>query len=420
MSPSSARGRVWLHLAVIALLAVIAYAPTLSIPLLEDDYGNIGFAIDHGSLSALPSLLGETVFRVRATSYWFLFGLWRTFGLSAVAMHSACLLLHIANCWLIYAIWKDRPRVALFAAAFFAIQEGHQEAVMWVSACNELLMFFFGAASLLLWLRAGDRFAWRLGSAVLFGLALLSKESAAIWLPLFLLAAIAEWRPGLVRLLPHAALAAAAIVLVFATRSYSFRFSDGSFSVHAPFWITWPRSFARLMWPWGWLSLAALAWARDRKMQWAALPALAWMGIALAPYSFLTYSTQIPSRQTYVASAGLAMLVGLALATLRQASPERRRLAAAAAAAILLVNIGYLWTRKRSQFVQRAQPTEQLIRLARATNGPIYIRCFPRNQYIAEEAVRIGAGRPAGTVVWTARDAADRGAAATFCYQDPR
>ena len=38
--------------------------------------------------------------------------------------------------------------------------------------------------------------------------------------------------------------------------------------------------------------------------------ALVWMGLALVPYSFLTYSTQIPSRQTYLASAGLALLAG--------------------------------------------------------------------------------------------------------------
>jgi hypothetical protein len=104
--------------------------------------------------------------------------------------------------------------------------------------------------------------------------------------------------------------------------------------------------------------------------------------------------------------------VGLALAVLRESSLERRRVAVAAAAAILLVNVGYLWTKKRTQFFQRAEPTEQLIRFARQTPGPIFVRCFPRNPFIAEEAVRIGADRPAGTVIWSPQQGA-----ATFCYQ---
>jgi hypothetical protein len=415
MTPASASGRTYQHLAIIALLALIAYAPTLSIPLLEDDYAHIGFAIDHGSLAGVPSLFAHAILRVRATSYWFLFALWQVLGQEPLAIHAACLLVHIANCCLIYGILQARPRVAFFAAALFAVQEGHQEAVMWVSACSELLMFLFAAASLLLWLRAERRFAWEAGSAGLFALALVSKESAPIWLPLFLLAGIAEWRRNLLRLLPHAAFAAATVGLIFATRSYSFRFSDGSFSLHAPFWLTWPRSFARLLWPWGWLALGALAWMRDRKAQGTALVALAWIGIALVPYSFLTYSTQIPSRQSYVASAGLALLVGIALAALGQSSVERRRVAVAAATAILLVNLGYLWTKKRAQFLQRAEPTEQLIRFARQTPGPIYVRCFPRNPFIAEEAVRIGADRPAGTVIWSPQPGA-----ATFCYTDAR
>lgn len=403
-------------LGIIALLALLAYAPALSLPFIEDDYGNIGFAIDHGSPANLPALFHEPVFRVRATSYWLMDGLWKGFGLSPAPFHAASLLLHILNCWLLYAVvrqalaspaWDRGAPVAFFAAAFFAVHEGHQEAVMWFSACNELLQFLFGAAALLLWLRGRA-----LASAACFALALLSKESAVIWLPLFALAA-PDGRRALPRLLPHAVLAALAVAAVWATRAYSFRFSDGSFSLHAPFWLTWPRSFARLLWPWGWLALGALAWFREGK-RWQR--ALAWIGIALAPYSFLTYSTQIPSRQTYLAGAGLALLVGLAMANLR----PHPRLLAAAAAVILVTNVAYLWTKKRAQFVERAQPTEQLIRLARQTQGPIWIQCFPRNPYIAEEAVRIGAARPPGTLVWSAGDARARGAAATFCYRGSR
>jgi len=172
------------------------------------------------------------------------------------------------------------------------------------------------------------------------------------------------------------------------------------------------------------------------------------MGLALIPYSFLTYSTQIPSRQTYLASAGLAFLVGLALARLSwwggrpwtrflpgtslPQQPTRAsaadhgvrptfsggaRLAAATAVIVILVNAGYLWTRKRAQFLERAAPTEQLIALARRTTGPIWVHCFPRNSYIAQTAVELGAGRPPSILVWSEAEAA-LVHATEFCYRE--
>jgi hypothetical protein len=87
------------------------------------------------------------------------------------------------------------------------------------------------------------------------------------------------------------------------------------------------------------------------------------------------------------------------------------------AAIALLANVGYLWTRKREQFLKRAEPTEQLIALARRTPGPIWVRCFPRNRYIAETAVQLGAGRPPSTLVWSEAEAV-RLQAAEFCYRE--
>jgi len=421
------RRPVGLDLAILALLALLAYAPALSLPLMEDDFPNLSYAVAHGSPAAASALFHDPIFRVRATSAWLMYGLWKAFGLVPAAFHSASLLLHVANCWLLYGIVRSLTlakarvvaaplgsRLPFFAASFFAVYEGHQEAVMWFSAMNELLLFFFGAVSLLLWLRAGGRIWMELARLLAFALALVSKESAVIWLPLFLVA-----RPrSAVRLAPHAVLAASAIAAVWSTRAFSFRFSDGSFSLAAPFWITWPRGCARVLWPWGWLALAAIAGFRHVRLWRPAAAALAWMGIALVPYSFLTYSTQIPSRQTYLASAGLALLAGLALAHLSALPDIGRKLPAAAAASILLVNVGYLWTKKRAQFLERAQPTEQLIRLARQTAGPIWVECFPRNRYIAEEAVRMGAGKSPNILVWSEAEAAQRGAA-PFCYGTP-
>jgi hypothetical protein len=419
---------------VLALLCLAAYAPLLSIPLIEDDYGNLAQAQVYGPLSGFPALMHDPVFRLRTTSYWAMWLLWQLFHLTAWGYHAASLLLHIANTILLYALLAAWPRTrpaAFWAAGFFAVQEGHQEAVMWFSAINELLMFLFGAAALVCWvgiqepkdaptarppaLPGAARIA---ASAALFGLALLSKESAVVLLPLFLLTRsdrAGSSLPHQVReLLPHLILAALAVGSVAVSRASSFRFSDGSFSLAAPFWITWPRAMARLLWPWGWLAGAVLWRGRNRSLTVAALSrGLIWIGVALLPYSFLTYSTQIPSRQTYLASAGLAILVGMALARL-----QGRKALAALVIVILAVNLGYLWTRKRRQFLERAAPTEQLIRLARETSGPIWMRCFPRNRYIAETAVLLGAGREPSTLIWDEAEAARRGTAAEFCYRE--
>lgn len=431
------RRQLGLAIALIGLLCFLAYAPALSIPLMEDDYGNLSMAQVNGSPASIAGLFHDPIFRVRATSYWLMFGLWKAFGLWSAPYHVASLILHFLNCCLVYGVVRLRSLTAaapgrdstpFWAAAFFAVHEGHQEAIMWFSACNELLLFFFGAGSLLCWLLAGRegtprarRLGFEVAGVTAFGLALVSKESAVIWLPLFLVAAAgkSDWRRSAARLMPYVALALVAVASVWMTRAYSFRFSDGSFSLAAPFWITWPRGLARLLWVWGWLALAGIAWWRESDLWKQAGAALAWMGIGLAPYSFLTYSTQIPSRQTYVASAGLAVLFGLAMARLTLEPGAARKLAAAAAVAMVVSNVGYLWTKKRAQFLERAEPTEQLIRLARRTPGPIWVQCFPRNRYIAEEAVRVGAGRSPAILVWSQAEAAERKATAAFCSHEP-
>ena len=209
---------------------------------------------------------------------------------------------------------------------------------MWFSAINELLMFFFGMASC----GAGEAppmapgppggknsRAWRCSRSPCFPRSRPSSccRSSCWW-----------WSPRsgahrLPRLAPHLVLVLLCLASMAQSRSNSFRFTDGSFSLHAPFWLTWPHSFARLLWIWGWPAAArplrSSAMHDSGEPRW---PALAWIGIALVPYSFLTYSTQIPSRQVYLASAGLALLVGLALARYEGRRLRRRAVRRNAAA----------------------------------------------------------------------------------------
>jgi hypothetical protein len=382
----------------------VAYGRSLNIPLIADDFPNIAQALTWGAPEGLGTLLSDAQFRLRATSYWTMFGLWQAGELTAWVYHAASLLVHIVNAWLVFAVastWERTRAAAPWAAFFFAIHEGHQEAVMWFSAVNELLMFCFGVSALWCWLRRREAI-----SVVLFALALASKESAIVLLPLFVLCDPGRWK----RLAPHAVLAALAVASIAQSHANSFRFSDGSFSLSAPFWLTWPRSLARLLWLWGWVAGVAIWFTRNAEVRGVAVRCVVWMGVALVPYSFLTYSTQIPSRQTYLASAGLALLVGLAAARL-----EWGRWAAVAAAVLLLHNVGYLWTKKHEQFLERAAPTAQLISFAERTRGPIWVRCFPLPRIVADEAVRLGAGRAIGTLVWAPQQGASE-----FCYEGKR
>jgi hypothetical protein len=320
----------------------------------------------------------------------------------------------VLHTWLVYALGAWRPvgyRVSAWAALFFAIYEGHQEAVMWFSACNELLQFLFGVGAVVCWLhfleQGRRRWWWYGGMLAGLGMALISKESAGVIAVLLVVTSIREkisWQAKAPALL----LAVACALSVYLARGNSFRFQDGSFSLHAPFWWIWPANFARLFWFWGLLAVAA-AWMRHRAVVWRGL---LWAGISLLPYSFLTYSARIPSRQVYLASAGVALIVGAGMAALAE---RRRNVAAVVCALMVIHNIGYLWTRKRAQFLERAEPTEEIIALARRTPGPIYIQCFPRPGLIAQEAVHLGAGKPLRDVIWNEAEARERGAV-TFCY----
>jgi hypothetical protein len=220
------------------------------------------------------------------------------------------------------------------------------------------------------------------------------------------------WRK-LTFLIPIAAMAALCAWSIFYARSTSFRFRDGSFSLHAPFWLTWPNNYARLFWIWGLISLTAVLVRKPAGYRTVLAIGASWAGIALLPYSFLTYSNRIPSRQTYLSSVGIAIIVGFALLALYDRYwSTRPALVMAVCALIFVQNVTYLWTKKRAQFLARAAPTERLIALARSNPGPIYVRCFPRPRLVADSAVLLMAKEQ---LIWDAEEARQRGKI-TFCY----
>ncbi len=199
-------------LAALALLAIVAYLPTLRQPLLEDDYPNIAEAHALGL-----HILTDPIFGLRSTSFLLLDGMYRLFGIAAAPYYCVVIALHVLNTWLVFGLgyWnRIGYRVAAWAAAFFAVYEGHQEAIMWVSAVSELLLFLFGVGAMLLWLRFLYQRRWISYAAALlaFAAALYSKESAYVVVPLLALPLLFDraLRRSALWLLPFALLAALA------------------------------------------------------------------------------------------------------------------------------------------------------------------------------------------------------------------
>src|SRR5689334_6688632 len=313
------------NLTLLALLAIVTYLPTLMQPFISDDFTNIVFSRRYGGFSSWDTVMADPVSRVRMT-YWVLtYWIDRIFGLRPAAFYAVTILLHVLNTWLVVALGSWRligRRVALVAAGFFTVFEGHQEAVMWYSAANELLQFFFGLLCVLSWVKfiqaPNVRWKWLGITIVCFLCALATKETAVIIVPLLALVWFSdkEARGRSLALLPFLIGGIIYVWAIYGTRSYSFRFHDGSFSLHAPVWITLPHTFGRLLWPWGILSLIAIGVWRAREWQRLIVFGAAWAAISLLPYSFLTYMTQAPSRQTYLASLGAAWIVAAGVLTL--------------------------------------------------------------------------------------------------------
>jgi hypothetical protein len=412
-------------LLVLAVLAIIAYLPALTQPFIEDDYPNIRLARVYGPISGWEKMADDSVHRVRATSFILSYVIYHVFGLQPAAFYSASILLHILNCWLLFAIGRWRMigfKVSFWGAAFFAVYEGHQEAIMWVSACNELLMFLFGFLSFLFWLlfleEGSSRLRWLALSIFSFVLALLSKESSVIFIVLFALPLLFP-QPKLRRiawLLPYITIGIVYMASIFMTRSHSFRFQDKSFVLSAPFWVTWTKSYGAMLWFWGLSAILSLIFWRESKQ--LLLLSLAWIGISFIPYMFVDYMHRIPSRQTYLASAGLAWLIGAAVVIMRERYGQSYRwIVNTALLMIALHNIAYLWTKKRQQFLIRAQPTEQLLSFARRVDGQIFVKCFPLDRLHVEAALELVLNKPPDALIWKEEEARKQPQATIFCYQ---
>jgi hypothetical protein len=131
---------------------------------------------------------------------------------------------------------------------------------------------------------------------------------------------------------------------------------------------------------------------RDARITRIAGFAGAWITLLLLPYSFLTYMPRVPSRHTYLAALGVALLAGAAFTQLASRSQRGHLAMPALAACVIAHNCGYLWIVKHRQYVERAEPTEELVRQAERVNGPVSLACFPYSLPVADAALRVRLG----------------------------
>ena len=397
-APPARRTALWL--AALAALAILPYVRVAELPFISDDYIQIFLGWKYGAVSGWRDLALDPLYRCRSTSLVMSYWTWRFFDLNPLAYYSSSILLHVFNTWLVFGLgaWRFVGwRLSALAAGFFAVFEGHQEAVIWYAALPELLVFFFSVSTFLLWilwLQSGCA-RWRHYLCALAGffLALASKESSVVIVPLLFAATLLErahLRRALLLWLPFVSLAVFYALSIHASRSEHLFYHDGTFSLTAFFLKTLTISTGRLFWVWGYAGLLALLLFRPAHWMRTLSIAAVWIVITFLPYSFLTYMPRVPSRHTYLASAGLALIVAAGALALRWRMAEKHPWALPALATLLVVhNCGYVLTRKHAQFKERAEPTEKLLNLARRTPGTIYLHCFPYGGEVAELALEV-------------------------------
>lgn len=158
---------------------------TLDAPLLHDSYAHVAEAATETFSQALayfthPSA-NDLFFRpLGYLSYWLDY---RWAGTNATLWHFSNLLLHIANCCLVYLLTRRfglKPFAAAVAAVIFACHGSRPEVVSWAAARFDLLAAFFILLSLLAFDEyvTTERASWGFGMTCCAVLALLSKESA--------------------------------------------------------------------------------------------------------------------------------------------------------------------------------------------------------------------------------------------------
>lgn len=380
-----------LHLLLPALLVLASYAPALVAGFVWDDRPLVVENVrvhDPGRISdLLTSSFWETddrhdrfrsFFRpLVGLSYAADHALW---GLRPAGFHATNLMLHLACCWLLFALVRseglgDWP--ALAAACLFAVHPVHVESVAWIAGRTDSLCAALFLCAFLVQRRGPGSSTTIAGSCALFALALFAKEMAAT-LPLLVALdrrlAGARTRAALAAAAPFVAVLAGYVaarhLLVGGMAEPLFSLGPAAWAATALFVLA--RDLTLLLLPVGLdahypyppvesllsplvlLSAAMLAVAafaatrltgRPRALFW-----LLWIPVTLAPVlAFGRFGdVLLADRFLYLPSAGLCGLAAHGLARLAAgAGTGAARKLAVAAALVVLVLAGASFSRSR-------------------------------------------------------------------------
>ena len=168
----------------------MAYLPALWTGFTADDFFILARLKEFGGLSHPLSYFTATGFFEYYRPLTFLVHAadWQIWGLNPAGFHLTNLLLHATSSVLVFMLGRrldGSTTTGLVAALLFALHPANHEAVYWVSARFDLLATCLTLGSLLL--LTGSTTAAYIAGVVIFGLALLAKESA-LALPVIFLA----------------------------------------------------------------------------------------------------------------------------------------------------------------------------------------------------------------------------------------
>jgi len=383
----------------IAALSALVYFPAVDNSFISDDFGIFPFV---EALERNPAYIFDATSELfRVTSYVYFWALFKGFGAVPEPYYVSGIALHAIVSILVFMLVRritGNPLAAWAAGLFFAVYERHQEAVMWISAINETILALNCVLFLLLWdygISREDPKRFASAAALLvFTLALFSKEAAIAMVPIAFLALMRRsyrFTELIERSIPLVALAITFVVLWLWQADRNFFVTDGHYAVGFHFVPVYARAVLRLVLPA--LPFVAVLLFRSRGAERIIrTPGLAFFGsfllVAVVPYSFLTYQDHLPSRHTYLASIGLAGVIGILFGEIYGSLTSRRlkQICAATFGVLLIANASYIWFKKEAQFRERAAPTRELFEVldrSKASsefNTPVYVCGFSLGQ----------------------------------------
>ena len=369
----------WKFALVLGGLVLVAYFPAFNNGFISDDYVLLErFRILKHDPLYLFSIPPDNF---RYTCYVCFALLKSVFGYRPACFYAFTVLVHFISALMLgkyLRLVSGSAAAAALGSLFFAAVQNPQEAVMWLTGMNELLLGAFMLGTLLAWLK--ERY---LVAAVFYALALFSKESSIIMFVLVPLTDIYRrrqfvWRRQYAYLLIPALLGTALYVY---TRHSNALYTQ-YYAVRPHGLLVELNSLHRLAFPWVYTALLLLLAKKRLGNPGTLLAPVSWVILALIPYVFLTYQNHVPSRNQYVACMGIAWLLALLVEKLPGSS-----LKYVSVAAFMVANVAYLWFVKDAQYEERAAPTSQLVRELRLHSPDrVLILNFPLNPWIAKDA----------------------------------